>query len=1626
MADKIILKRSSILGKRPTNQVIQAGELALNTNAEDPGAFFQVSDGNVVKVGPTAVSAIPPVDLPEKGESWFDIGNGVLKIGTVEEAKRVWKSIAAPFLGGGGNSVFVAPEFEYSTDNLRNDGQALPFRTLTRAILELSKIYISNVLGGYAKSGESNRYTVFLAPSLTTVFNDPGTTVEDFTTDFSTNPDKEVTFNDLVQFNSVYGGLILPSGITLSGMDLKKSVLSPTYVPSYRNPFFEEGYQGVNEPITSILRCSGNSYISNFSVIDKISFSEIESISARETYALFKSRRPHGLKFNDQVSVSFNPSVNQSTGTFTSGTYYAIPLNSFQFYLSAGSQIEENSEPYVLFTSIPILSSVIGPKLTVSLQLKSAHRLRLAANVSLTELGDYYTKVQKAFSSYFGGKITDGQDIVYSGEYVVVGPTSAPYPGNIAANTVKNSSFYANQVNLRSEYGMCWGDFDGSVVDGFKSVVANSCTAVTLQNDPHVYEVYTTLSTTEQEWRSLTEVLYLSLPVEERPALLSELPVEDQLNLLNTTPINNIRYYYQNLYEDSGEGPRSIGIVDIDNDFRHFGFRVRNGAYSQLQSIYTIGAAIGVWALNGGTCNLTNSTTNFGSVSFKAEGFLGINSIGGANPNGKGFVFEGIQRPLALTRSQAESFGNKKIFSLGSKIKSVYIDPLDPETQIIELSADFSPAFLLPYSLKPGSALWVETEDCTYRGFFATDGGPTVVTGLDDPVKFAKLRIRATDSTIPNDNQLIPALGVPYIRRFQDPRKDFERSYSFYLTSTLPTAVAPQVGDVLRLNQTSQQLGSTSIRPNVQFDPGVLGGWGRVFTVDAVETGQLGASPQFNYVLSDTNQDLNYFVALTVSDFSRPWTQGPTDIGYPYRFSNPYGTYATYKNRNWYTAENNLWEDVYYGEASSFRDDFGPYSVAPFLQFSPFVDSSVLERQDPVAETFQGSYAPDPYADVYSTGTYLRGATSPYPSFPTQDYYDNDDSSESLGICLSDVPDGVTTYLVTDSVVLQEEQLAVLKTPTQNPSRYRPAVISFSVLSPVGISNPKQKVSVVRLQCTDPATSDVYTGYVRVTNLNGAIVTGILLTFQNSFYLSNLSPEDGTNYIWQKSITQVTVCSTNAVPEPETYDPYWTNTKRAVFRFFEVMGYPNSTMDQYLQPKYWGERLLSVTSLINVPPEQGYALTTDKWPLEFNDPSAIIANTHTWAYTGYYNYSRGLLKYQSTDITRKLASDFQAYTLWSGRLTVTGINDKGEIVLFGPQRQALTANYYDPILPIVNTGNQQIYEEQPYVEFPSQVIVYSVDDISSQFNGSMKQFDLNRGGFAIPPNQLKTDSVLVILGAVVQKPGESYIISGKNITFSSAPDAGTNCDIRVITTADNEETLVAVPLTLTEQPNGSQTVFNAYYEKDGLRVDLTDYDINLQNTFVILGGVEQIPDSPYNSAYDEWAYSLAKDPFDATNIIITFNGTPPAGSTVDVRSICTNPYWATRGIYPVAVYSLDSLSGEFDGAKTVFDLTFEGNPVNSSTVTQENLIFSLGGAIQLPGVSYEIQGSKLIILETTDAPLATTTCNIRVITNAEFITCPDQGKYGANFVEWGPKLVLALDRNEKELEQRVQKLEDQG
>ncbi|MDX1370851.1 MAG: glycosyl hydrolase family 28-related protein [Nitrososphaeraceae archaeon] len=79
-------KRTSIANRRPLPASISAGEIVLNTENGQPGAYIKTDTDAIVKLGPVVISSTLPslegagTTTYSKGELWFDTVNGILKV----------------------------------------------------------------------------------------------------------------------------------------------------------------------------------------------------------------------------------------------------------------------------------------------------------------------------------------------------------------------------------------------------------------------------------------------------------------------------------------------------------------------------------------------------------------------------------------------------------------------------------------------------------------------------------------------------------------------------------------------------------------------------------------------------------------------------------------------------------------------------------------------------------------------------------------------------------------------------------------------------------------------------------------------------------------------------------------------------------------------------------------------------------------------------------------------------------------------------------------------------------------------------------------------------------------------------------------------------------------------------------------------------------------------------------------------------------------------------------------------------------------------------------------------------------------------------------------------------------
>ncbi len=171
-----------------------------------------------------------------------------------------------------GTILYVNPNDLDATDSIENQGNSLtrPFKTIQRALIEASRF-------SYQKGLDNDRFgktTVLLYPGEHVVDNRPGF-IPDGTNNFrlrngatsdnlpafdlTSNFDLDSSDNELYKLNSVYGGVIVPRGTSIVGLDLRKTKLRPKYVPSPTNDDIER---------SCLFRITGDCYFWQFTMFD--------------------------------------------------------------------------------------------------------------------------------------------------------------------------------------------------------------------------------------------------------------------------------------------------------------------------------------------------------------------------------------------------------------------------------------------------------------------------------------------------------------------------------------------------------------------------------------------------------------------------------------------------------------------------------------------------------------------------------------------------------------------------------------------------------------------------------------------------------------------------------------------------------------------------------------------------------------------------------------------------------------------------------------------------------------------------------------------------------------------------------------------------------------------------------------------------------------------------------------------------------------------------------------------------------------------------------------------------------------------------------------------------------------
>ncbi len=180
-------KRSAVNGKRPTTDILTAGEISINYNNEDPGVFITTSADTISKVGPTSVSPTAPNSTPpsggyafnSNGETWFNTQDRGMRV--YNETDQQWQEVLSPLASASTQVINVSQNNEQATDALFNDGKSRPFKTLQRALLQVTKETIQK-----DPSIEDPNYAIEISNGRYSIPN-KGTTLGSPTLDITSN-----------------------------------------------------------------------------------------------------------------------------------------------------------------------------------------------------------------------------------------------------------------------------------------------------------------------------------------------------------------------------------------------------------------------------------------------------------------------------------------------------------------------------------------------------------------------------------------------------------------------------------------------------------------------------------------------------------------------------------------------------------------------------------------------------------------------------------------------------------------------------------------------------------------------------------------------------------------------------------------------------------------------------------------------------------------------------------------------------------------------------------------------------------------------------------------------------------------------------------------------------------------------------------------------------------------------------------------------------------------------------------------------------------------------------------------------------------------------------------------------
>ena len=419
-----------------------------------------------------------------------------------------------------GKILYVNPSDLDATDSITNQGNSLaqPFKTIQRALLESARF-------SYLRGNNNDlieKTTILLFPGEHIIDNRPGfavkevsntatavspsgaesTASETLSLNLTSNFDLTQEDNILYKFNSINGGVIVPRGTSLVGLDLRKTKVRPKYVP---NP------TDSTASASAIFRLTGTCYFWQFSIFDGdesgLVFTDPSDFSANnQSTPTFSHHKLTCFEYADGVNIDtrfdltdldiYYSKLSNSFNSVPNRTIREVdrfPANDLGF-----APQRPEFEIVGAFASDPInIASIISgngstPSTVVTVTTATAHGLTTNTPIKIKGVSP------DAARDY--NLSTKVQNVINETQFTYLLPfvdTDLPATGNssnatvtIETDTVSGASPYIFNISLRSVYGMNGMHADGNKATGFKSMVVAQFTAISLQKDDRAFVKY--------------------------------------------------------------------------------------------------------------------------------------------------------------------------------------------------------------------------------------------------------------------------------------------------------------------------------------------------------------------------------------------------------------------------------------------------------------------------------------------------------------------------------------------------------------------------------------------------------------------------------------------------------------------------------------------------------------------------------------------------------------------------------------------------------------------------------------------------------------------------------------------------------------------------------------------------------------------------------------------------------------------------------------------------------------------------------------------------------------------------------------------------------------------------------